>query len=426
MVVRIERPTASSSAALAYNERKVEKGVASIVGFANLPSLDRKAIAEEFDRLERGRISASNISFHASVNPSDTDSCSEDQVLEFIREMMAGLHHADQPYVVYRHDDIGRPHYHVVSTRIAPDGRKINAWQDRVVVRELIRRLGPELGFELGRSSRVEQVDSLEEDVAGRAVPAHFHADGDVTSQMRCILEHCLTYNFTTESQFMMLMQDYGIGMYHGFADGRRQFMFQGMDREGKTLTPILSEGELGVDATTALAQALAAGRKSHRIRAREQSRVENIVRSFYGYSRSQQHLENMLRKADISMHISYSEAGEPFGLTFIDHRTRTAFKGSELHGALTVSMLREAVESGKWRESDRGQAKQRSHAKESREVSAMLRRAMSLGAVNLGGGASVGSAGQDPHQDPPHLNQDIADDNTADRNVADSNIASL
>lgn len=426
MVVRIERSTPGCGAALSYNERKVEEGVACVVDSANVPSLERSDLEEMFDRIARGRLSSSNVSFHASVNPSETDTCSEEQVLVFIRELMGTLGLGGQPYVVYRHDDIGRPHYHVVSTRIGPDGRRIDAWKERERAQEAMRRLGPELGFVPGRSRAVEQVETLAPESGVHPAPSRFSPGGDVVHQLRAILGHCLTYSFTTEQQFILLMQDLGVGMFHGWVDGRRQFLFQGMDAEGRPLTGILSEGDLGVDTTSMLSQALSAGKRTHRIRTRELSRVENLVRSCQEHARSEQHLVNMLGKAGISMHVSRTEAGEAFGLTFIDHRTRTAFKGSELHGALTVAMMKQAVEEGRWRESDRGQEQGRTHVRSSRKVASLLRRSMLSASVGLGGGASAGSAGRPPRQEDARVSQDVADENVADRNVADSNIASL
>lgn len=426
MVVTIERSVSSCSPSLAYNERKVEKGVAAIVGYSNVDSLDRRDLEDLFSRYERGRISASGVSFHASVNPSDTDACTEEQVLDLIWQMMSALGYSDQPMVVYRHDDIGRPHYHVVSTRIASDGHRIDAWHERMRAQEVMRRLGPDLGFEVGRGA-VSKASVLDDSGAGMSAPSRFDPVRDMAPQVSAILAHCLSYNFTSASQFRLAMEHHGVSVSEYLTAAGPRTAFRGLDSTGRPVTRSVTEEELGIDVSSQLAAAVESGRRTHRVRTRERIRVENLVSSCFAYSRSEQHLSNMLLKQGVSMHVSVSEDGRPFGITFIDHHTRTAFKASELHGVISIAMMKEAVESGRWRETDRGQQKE-SHVKRSRSVTAALRSAMASCARNMsaGGGGSAGSAGEDRSQDRGPHNTEVYDANVTDRNVYDRNITSL
>ena len=64
----------------------------------------------------------------------------------------------------------------------------------------------------------------------------------------------------------------------------------------------------------------------------------------------------NILKNKSIAVHFSRTaQEGEVFGITFVDHSTRTVFKASELRDVISVGKIREALASGKWRSEDRG-----------------------------------------------------------------------
>ena len=89
MIVEIETPRPTCREALDYNEGKVLRGVAELVGYANMESPGREAVYSLFERYERSRYAIREMSFHASVNPSAEDGCSQDEVLSFISGLIS-------------------------------------------------------------------------------------------------------------------------------------------------------------------------------------------------------------------------------------------------------------------------------------------------------------------------------------------------
>lgn len=67
--------------------------------------------------------------------------------------------YGNQPYIIYRHEDIGRPHIHIVSLRIDEQGKKIKdykEWQrSTAVCRELERK------YHLLPAEKMERRESL-------------------------------------------------------------------------------------------------------------------------------------------------------------------------------------------------------------------------------------------------------------------------
>ena len=360
MIVEIEKPRPSTLPSLDYNEGKVLHGVAELVGYANMESISREDIYALFDRYERGACYPTlERSFHASVNPSETDSCSEDQVLSFISGLMENLGYGQQPYLVYRHFDIEREHYHVVSVRIKKDGRKINNYYEKRRAAAYMREVAPRFGFtvaEKGERVRVSEDISEEERIKSSF---RFDPRKGVTAQMRALYARALRYDFESFPQLSCILEDFGLKASLEQTEGGQQVSLQGLDRKGVPVTEAFHEGVLGEGLYEDYLKAARQNRETHRRRYREKERVRGLVRFAYEISRSEGHFVNILRNKGVHVHFSRTRnSGDIFGVTFVDHSTRSVFKASELRDVLSVRMLQEAVSKGHWRPEDRGRVK--------------------------------------------------------------------
>jgi len=132
MVIVIHQ-TADTQNALLYNEQKVTEGVATYFHSSNTES-ENPFLYDQNHRLnalldiETGNARAKNKCLHISFNPSKSDSLVlDDQTIRLeIRQMMEYMGYGNQPYFVYKHKDLERVHFHVVSTRIDKEtGKKI-------------------------------------------------------------------------------------------------------------------------------------------------------------------------------------------------------------------------------------------------------------------------------------------------------------
>jgi len=132
MVIVIHQ-TANTQNAFEYNEQKVTEGVARYFDSANTlmtnPFLfDQNHRLKILHDIEKLTPRVKNKCLHISVNPSKSDSLVlNDQSIRLeIRQMMEHMGYGNQPYFVYKHKDLDRVHYHVVSTRIdSVTGKKI-------------------------------------------------------------------------------------------------------------------------------------------------------------------------------------------------------------------------------------------------------------------------------------------------------------
>ena len=116
--------------ALAYNQRKVDRGKGTVLATSNIrfPADGRfgvAALADELLRWMPSHIRTEKPVVHISLNPDPEDRLSDDELTDIAAEYMEGMGWGCQPYVVYKHTDIDRPHIHIVTVQVDSSGRKI-------------------------------------------------------------------------------------------------------------------------------------------------------------------------------------------------------------------------------------------------------------------------------------------------------------
>lgn len=356
MIVEIEEAHPSCKSTLDYNERKVARGTAELVAFCNIEDTSRKAVYELFERYEKTRYPIKRLSFHASVNPSDKDECSEEQVIGFIAEMMDYMGYGDTPYLVYRHFDIDRIHYHIASVRVDGDGRKIECLYEKKRVTAFMKTVADKYSFsmaEAGQGVKSRRNIRSEYETSRRVV---FDPKGhDTTGQLARVFEYALQYDFDGFEQLACVLKDLGVGAVSHANDDGLEIELQGLDEKGRPCTVPFPESVLGVPLYSKCMEASVANKQRHHVRRREKDRIKGLVSGAFRYSKSKSHFKNILRNKGVTVHESLTTDGNIFGLTLVDHCTRTVFKASEMPEVISVAMMQQAVDSGHWRAFDKG-----------------------------------------------------------------------
>ncbi len=130
MVIKIHQ-VASTENALRYNEKKVKEGAATFFDSKNTLSAnpfmyDESHRLKNLTDIEKLNPRVKNKCLHISFNPSAEDylKLNDTIIRHEIHNMMQHMGYGNQPYFVYKHKDLERVHFHVVSTRIDQQTRK--------------------------------------------------------------------------------------------------------------------------------------------------------------------------------------------------------------------------------------------------------------------------------------------------------------
>ncbi len=148
MVIVIHQ-AASTQNTLFYNERKVKEGKATFYHSRNTQSTNPFIYSSQhrhqiFKRIEDSNTRVKNKGLHISFNPTINDMVrlGEKGIRTEINRLMEHLGYGSQPYFVYKHADIDRVHFHIVSTRIDKQtGKKIKDNFEKEKVQKFIKEL---------------------------------------------------------------------------------------------------------------------------------------------------------------------------------------------------------------------------------------------------------------------------------------------
>ena len=338
MVVKIMASSPTMRSALEYNDKKVSQGDAQVIHTANIDA-DLKTFHDTIRRYEKRNFSSKELSFHMSVNPSQSDGMSEEKVKELISDIMEGLGYAKQPYAVYRHDDIDRRHYHVVSIRTDSNGRKIPSRQENRRCLLLQETLSMKYGFVVGCTTN-ERLDRTLGHVSKFTL-----GKADTAVQIDSIIRQCCSYRFTSFNQFNFLLKTYGVSVTE-VSKVPTRMVFRGLDNKGKACTTAISRQDLSFDPV-----------RMYDARVRECVRTK----AYYGTadlselcyhclveSNSQRHFRAMMAAENVDVKIIRNSDGLISRVMFVDHETKSVHNLSDLKD-VSLSDFRNAESLGQW-----------------------------------------------------------------------------
>jgi hypothetical protein len=129
MVAKITFPK-RIEAALNYNEQKVQHANAICLHAENYlnenPEMNFYQKLEGLNRLNELNDRATIKTLHVSLNFIPSEKINNSKLVNIASDYMTKIGFGEQPFLVYKHEDAGHPHIHIVSTMIRKDGSRIN------------------------------------------------------------------------------------------------------------------------------------------------------------------------------------------------------------------------------------------------------------------------------------------------------------
>jgi hypothetical protein len=293
-------PSSTSFHAVAYNEKKVEKGLASLMEVANMDGLRQEAYSAEAFRKYLEMYSArntriQNAQFHVAVSCKGNE-YSYEQLLDIAHRYLKEMGYAEegQPLLVYAHTDTPNNHIHIITSRVAPDGHRIS---DK---------------FEKRRSRAIcEQImHQYQSQASGQHVGGH-QTESEGTKEE--VWKEALVYRYTSKAQYYAIMESMGYDCRENEEDFSVSF-YKNSCCQGK-----LSLQEI-------LRHAVRDNRPDNRRR----QQLRAILQKYRNLSANKEELAaHMKKKFGISL-VFVGKTDTPYGYILVDHKSKTVFKGGE------------------------------------------------------------------------------------------------
>ena len=318
--------------ALAYNQEKVDEGLGKILG-ANLvfePADGQFNVTEcmnDFMQFVPAHFRTEKPVFHVSLNPHPDDHLTDTQLTDIGQEYMQRLGYGDQPYLIFKHEDIGREHIHIVSLRVDSNGKKIDDFKEHERSKEITEDLERKYNLNPAEGQkRTEQWELTPVDAS----------KGDLKKQIASVIKPLASmYHFQSMGEYKAVLSIYNINVEElkGEIKGKpyRGLLYSAMDSDGnKVGTPLKSSilgKSVGYDG---LEKRMA--KSAERIKAKNlKTHTLKAVSEAKQGSQSESEFRTKIRQQGIDVLFRRNEEGRIYGITFIDHTTRTILNGSRL-----------------------------------------------------------------------------------------------
>ena len=320
--------------ALAYNQEKVDEGLGKVLA-SNLvcePKDGQFSVSDCAMDFARWLPSTEHLPtkkpvIHISLNPHPDDKLTDNQLADIGREYMGRLGYGGQPYLIFKHEDIGRDHIHIVSLRVDCEGKLIKDSFEHKRSKEITELLEKKYGLIPAQGQKQPELWQL--------TPVD-PAQGNLKKQISSVIKPLAAmYKFQSLGEYRALLSLYNIGLEEVKGEVKgipyRGLVYSALDKEGnKVGTPLKSSlfaKSVGYDGLEK--QMVKSGEQIKQQGLREHTRT--IVIGAVNTAASESELRAKLRVVNIDLVLRRNDQRRIYGVTFIDHKDRCVFNGSRL-----------------------------------------------------------------------------------------------
>lgn len=328
--------------AILYNQQKVDGENGSVLLLNKIPdTVDGKYAVAYFNKCFEPYLSA-NIKTektvrHISLNPDPADKVSDEQFTKMAQEYMERMGYGSQPYIVFKHTDIDRTHIHIVSTCVGIDGKKIPDDYDHKRSMGICRDL--EQKYNLQKATEQEQKQSNKV-----FKPVDYHK-GDIKSQIASVVRYLPKYyNFSTMGSYNALLSLFNITAEEVKGERNGQvvngLIYVALDKNGNKVSNPFKASLFGKDAGVTQLQKHFEHSKEKMKTNPARSVLKNTIELAIHTTNSETDFKKQLVEQGINTIVRRNDSGRIYGITFIDHESRTVWNGSQLDRNLSANVF--------------------------------------------------------------------------------------
>lgn len=264
---------------------------------------------------------------HISLNPHPEDVLSDNQLADIAKEYMEKLGYGDQPFLVYKHEDIARHHIHIVSIRVDDTGKKISDKFEHIRSKEITRELEKKYGLHPAEKKQATERPELKK--------VDYQA-GDVKHQLsNTVKALSSSYRFQSFTEYKALLSIYNVQAEEvkGEINGKpyNGIVYSATNDKGeKKGNPFKSSRlgkSVGYEAIQRRIQKSEKEIQDKNLKERTRRTVGAVMKTAH----SREQFISDLKAKGIDVLFRQNDMGRIYGVTFIDHESRTVLNGSRL-----------------------------------------------------------------------------------------------
>lgn len=272
---------------------------------------------------------------HISLNPDPRDHVSDQKYKEMAEQYIREMGYGDQPFVVFKHTDIDRSHIHIVSVCVDENGKKISDQFEKVRSMKICRELEKAFGLQPASEKQSHQNEKI-----FRAVD---YKKGNVKSQISSVIRHLPEYyQFQTFGEYNTLLSLYNIsteqieGELHEKL--KRGLLYFPLSDNGKKIGHPLKASLFGKTAGLESLQLHFEKCKLNQKNNPVPKSLKSLILTTFQSTNNESDFKRQLAQHYIDTVIRRNEKGRIYGVTFIDHHSKTVWNGSRLGKELSAN----------------------------------------------------------------------------------------
>jgi hypothetical protein len=327
--------------AIAYNESKVAKGDAELIhaskfGLA-IDKLTGHQMLQRFNSLFRLNPRVKTNTVHISLNFDPSERLGNINLTEICRAYMDKIGFGHQPYLLYRHDDAAHPHVHIVTTNIQSNGRRINLHNIGRIRSETARKeVENDFGLVKAEGRRKEKQTVKEATAASYGTT---ETKKGIANVVKGVVRD---YKFTSFAELNSVLKHFNVAVVRGHANTdmfKKNGLVYSLLKNGTRVGVPIKASSIDRQVTY---QFLVEHFKLNRVTRKpfQKSTCSRVKNALEKSNQSISRFENLLREADITPAWAFNKDGHIFGVTFLDHKHKVVFKGSDLGNDLTANKI--------------------------------------------------------------------------------------
>lgn len=348
-MVAVIKTSSSIRGILNYNENKVEIGKAECISAVNYPlELEKLSFTSKLNRflkLAELNTNAKRNTVHISLNFDPSENHSKEKLAEIAGTYMEKLGFGRQPYLVYQHFDAGHPHCHIVTNNIQRDGKRIDLHLLGVRKSEPARKEIEEIFKLVKAEGRKQKEDfSLNPIDVGRVQYGKAESRKAINSVLNKVL---FDYKYSSLPELNAVLNLYNIHADRGSDESRvfknNGLLYKILDQNSKPIGVPIKASELYSRPTLKFLEGKFKSNEAKKESCKKY--VKNAIKLAFFRENifSPEELSKILERESIHIILRKSNEGQLYGITYVDHKTRSVFNGSSLGKEFSAKGIQES-----------------------------------------------------------------------------------
>lgn len=336
-MVAVIKTSSSIRGILNYNENKVELGKAECISAVNYPlELEKLSFTSKLNRflkLAELNTNAKRNTVHISLNFDPSENHSKEKLAEMADVYMEKLGFGRQPYLVYQHYDAGHPHCHIVTNNIQRDGKRIDLHLLGIRKSEPARKEIEEMfGLVKAEGRKQKEQFSLNPIDVGRVQYGKAESRKAINSVLNKVL---FDYKYSSLPELNAVLNLYNVHADRGSEESRvfknNGLLYKILDENSKPIGVPIKASEFYCKPTLKFLEEKFRSNEAEKQSCKKYLKNAIKLALFRENIFSPEKLSNILEGQSINMILRKSNEGQLYGITYVDHKTRSVFNGSSL-----------------------------------------------------------------------------------------------